>query len=219
MKLTEINLVSRLNGKLDRQFNMESRCICELFWSRLASKNITKIKKCNILVYDITTKGKEEDFKSYGGVTFAIVYSDIHYYFKQRNDKKKAILLDLLKVGMNKIFESEGEDQNIINECYKECISINYLYYFFIGNRFKKSPDKNHKIGFYCEWELDYCRIYTILFDKKTEIQRKLLWGLEPHEGIVSYYLDWKWMDNKSVMLWDKRYTSDSNLNKWIIEI
>ncbi|WP_165791727.1 hypothetical protein, partial [Chryseobacterium culicis] len=82
----------------------------------------------------------------------------------------------------------------------------------------KLSPDKKHKINFWCNWDIDVFEVYSVLYDKNNnEIERKKIIERSPYDGEFIYYAKWKWLDHTKVLLEDK-YKYGNN-EKWEIEI
>ncbi|MCT8335877.1 hypothetical protein NUH30_19475 [Leptospira sp. 85282-16] len=119
---------------------------------------------------------------------------------------------------MLKLAKKEDWDIKQLVQAYSNCIQKNITYHFFIKNKKVLSPNKKFKIALWCEWDLDFVKLYWTLFDKfENEISRKLITKNEPHFGEFVYYLSWKWINDKTIII-ENKYKYSKNEN-WIISI
>jgi hypothetical protein len=213
MILTQIRLSSEHGTEYQKSFNGESWCISELYWSFVKDNKYEtgKIRQCRIEL--------SEDWKDDLTVIDTTVSRDfkLNFNFKKyfQLDKlaKKKMQLDVLHQGMLEIANKEGWETDTLSKAYDYCTENNLEYKFFVKNKFISSPDKKYKIGFFCNWDIDKFEVFWVLFDKtKKEIKRNLLIEKEPHWGEFIYYVNWKWLDNQTVLLEDK-YKYGKNIN------
>ena len=216
MSLSEISLRAKfLPGKNFREFNRECWSISEMYWSFLREYNTDDVRKCVVSVGE--DPSEVDQITSYHG--FREVYKQINFdqYFGMNTYEKKSLQLDLLHSGMTTIGELEKWDIKPLLKAYKYCIDNYLTYKFFIRNKYKFSPNRQWKLGLWCEWEINCFKLFWVLFDKTgTEINRDLITEGEPSGGEVVYYLDFKWDDNNFITIRNK---SRQNIEMWKIKI
>jgi len=205
MKLNQISIIARFDQERSREFNIEAWAIAEQFWSNLKLTDNKSVQKCNIQVYDQDSIFPKGEIKKIGSIIYTDIEIDTNEYFKLAENEKKLLLLNIVRDGMQHIASIEKWNIDEIKEAYERCLAQNLNYYFFIKNKFKSSPDRKYKIGLWCEWELKTCKVYCVIFSKKNEIKRFLIWQLEPYAADVVYYTDWKWKDNSSIIISNSR--------------
>lgn len=205
MKLNQISIIARFDQEKTREFNIEAWAIAEQFWSNLKLTDNKSVQKCNIQVYDQDSIFPKGEIKKIGSIAYTYIEIDIKEYFKLSDKEKKLLLLNIVSDGMQQIASIEKWNIDEIKEAYNRCLAQNLNYYFFIKNKFKSSPDRKFKIGLWCEWELKSCKMYGVIFSKKNELKRFLIWELRPYAADVIYYLDWKWQDNSSIIISNSR--------------
>lgn len=205
MSLIRIGLQTVYNHSFEREFNSQAYCVPQMYWSFLRFYDLKKNTKCNIILNDFnyTNVNKEPSFVDYKVINIPF---DFEKFFNLENQEKKQMQLEVLHQGMMKIAEKEGWATNPLLDAYNGCLKKNLDYQFLVNNTLKSSKDRKHKIGFWCSWDLDFFELYWVLFDKKgNEIKRKLLLKNESYRGEYVNYLNWKWIDNETVIL-ESRY-------------
>jgi hypothetical protein len=97
-------------------------------------------------------------------------------------------------------------DSAPLHEAYDFCLANNLVNTFYAKkNKFKSSPNRQRKVGFFCLLHIDRFEVFTVIQDRKgIEISRVLLESFETHHVESFYYVDWKWLDNDTVELVDK---------------
>ncbi|CAM1343845.1 hypothetical protein [Tenacibaculum amylolyticum] len=216
MSLHQIDLRIQYEHKLTNRFTPETFCIAELYHSFLKNYNTNKVKKCNIIVSDNWGEdlGEYTNWSDSKSIKIAL---DFKNYFSQDKHDKKKIILDKIHKGMIEIAKKEGWQINPLLDAYNSCIEANLVYQFDVGKP-KLSPNKKHKIGFWCNWDIDVFEVYRVLYDKKgTEISREKFISKKPNNGEFVYYLKWKWLDNSKVLVEDKYKYGDNE--KWTLKI
>lgn len=216
MNLSEISLRAKfVQGKNFKEFNEECWSIAEMYWSFLREYNTDDVRKCVVSVGE--DPSEVDQITSYQG--FREVYKQINFdqYFGMNTYEKKSLQLNLLHSGMTTIGELEKWDIKPLLKAYKYCIDNDLDYKFFIRNKYKFSPNRQWKLGLWCEWEINCFKLFWVLFDKTgTEINRDLITEGEPSGGEVVYYLDFKWDDNNFITIRNK---SRQNIEMWKIKI
>jgi len=215
MSLRQIDLRTEFKHKYSKEFNEESWCISELYWSSLRDYSTGKIKKCTIHVSD--KWGDNEmyylSYPDYRGINLTI---DFTKYFNAGKLEKKKIQLELIHEGMLIIAEKEGWNTPSLVNAYNHCLSEGLEYKFFVGNKLKNSPGRKRKAGVWCEWDIDFFKLFWVLFDKNgVELNRDIIVSLEPSQGETVYYLTWKWIDNKTIFI-ENKYRA---INNWLIHL
>lgn len=204
MKLSQINLRTTHKSIHSEKFNPESWVVPELYWSFLKNYSTSLVQKINIyvsddwknsLTYPMTVTGFREAFINF----------DFQRYFTLNGFERKKLQLEAVHNGMMQIAQKENWEINSLLDAYNSCLKANLEYKFFIKNTFKTSPNKQHSIGFWCVWDIEFCKVIWVLRDKnKNELKRDLLIETESYKGEFSYYLEWQWMDNQNVIVNDK---------------
>ena len=125
--------------------------------------------------------------------------------------------LEAVHRGMMQIAERERWSIDPLLDAYNQCLERNLEYHFDVGKP-KSSPDRKHKIGFWCNWDLDVFELYWVLFDKQNKgLKRERFITKLPHEGEFVYYLKWKWISEGKVVLEDKyKYCKNKS---WVINL
>lgn len=201
MGFNNIDLRSVFNHKFQRDFNIQSYCISQMYWSFLRLYNTKSIKKCDIILND---NWGDDIYKTDNIVGFKAINMpfDFDKFFKLGKQEKKQMQLEVLHQGMMKIAEKEGWETDPLLDAYNGCLKKKLDYQFLVNDALKSSPDRKYKIGFWCNWDLDLFELYWILFDKKgNELKRNLLLEKEPYRGEFVNYLSWKWEDNETIIL------------------
>jgi len=216
MKLSQISLRAKfLPGKNFRDFNKDCWSIAEMYWSFLLEYNTDDVRKCMISVGE--DPSEEDKITSYHG--FREVYKQINFdqYFEMSACEKKSLQLDLIHSGMTIIGELEKWDTEPLIKAYQYCLDSDLNYKFFINSKYKFSPNRQWKLGLWCEWEINCFKLFWVLFDKTgREISRDLITEGEPSGGEIVYYLDYKWDDNNYITIRNK---SRQNIETWKIKI
>jgi len=216
MNLSEISLRAKfVQGKNFKVFNEECWSIAEMYWSFLREYNIADVRKCVISVG--ADPSEVDKITAYQG--FREVYKQINFdqYFEMNACEKKSLQLDLIHSGMITIGELEKWDTEPLLKAYQYCLDSDLNYKFFINSKYKLSPNRQWKLGLWCEWEINCFKLFWVLFDKTGgEINRDLIIEDEPSGGEIVYYLDSKWDDNNYITIRNK---SRQNLEMWKIKI
>lgn len=215
--LREISLSYYKKEKITLQFNSETWCVSELYWSYLKKYNTDKIQKC---VVSLDSDWKENLLRcdEIANIVKINLNFDFDYYFSLRDKlEKKRLLLDTLHKGMMLIAKNEGWEVNSLLDAYNHCLDVNIKYQFFVGKS-KTSPSRKHKINFWCNWDIDIFEVFLVLYDKKNkEIERiKIIENEKTYNGEFIYYVTYNWIDDKTVLLKDN-YTSEKK--KWTIKL
>jgi hypothetical protein len=217
MKLRQIALRTTHKSTYAEKFNPESWVVPELYWTFLKDYSTPLVQQINIYISDdwknsLTSPMKVTGFRE------AFIDFDFQKYFELNNYDKKKMQLEAVHKGMMQIAQQENWELNPLLDAYNSCLKANLEFKIFIKDKFKTSPNKQHSIGFWCEWDFDFCKVFWVLRDKnKIEIKRQLLTDEKPYDGEFVYYLDWKWLNDLTVEVADK-YKYGRNL-KWEIII
>lgn len=204
MSLTQIDLRTEYKHPKQLEFNPESWCISELYWSKLKDYNTEKVKKCNIIVSDSWKEEQLYQYTNWSDAKGINMPFDFAHYFQASKHEKKKRQLQVLFEGMSRIAEIEGWEKDPLMDAYNDCLASDLIYQFDVGKP-KLSPDRKHKIGFWCNWDIDGFELYWVLYNtKENEIKRKKLLERAPQFGEFVYYLKWKWIDKTVVLLEDK---------------
>jgi len=204
MSLGQIDLRAEFNDGNIRQFNIESWCVPQLYWSFLRGYETGKVMKCLIEVSD-NWGDKEFRYTSYPQYRSINLTMDLEKYFESSKKEKKKVQLDLIHKGMMMIADREGWATDPLLDAYSACLSAGLEYKFFVDGKFKASPDRKRKAGLWCEWDIDFFGLFWVLFDKQgKETARDIVVSLEPNRGQSVYYLKWKWLDNETLVIDDK---------------
>jgi hypothetical protein len=206
MSLIRVGLQTVYNHSFEREFNTQSYCIPQMYWSFLRFYDLKKNTKCGVILNDFnrTIEYKEPSFIDYKAVNMPF---DFNKFFKLGKQEKKQMQLEVLHQGMMNIAEREGWATNPLLDAYNGCLKKNLDYQFLVNDTLKSSKDHNYKIGFWCNWDLDIFELYWVLFDKnENEIRRNLLFKKESHQGEYVNYLNWRWQDNETIVL-ESRYS------------
>lgn len=216
MSLRQVDLRIQHNHKYMLAFNLEAKCIAELYWSFLKEYDTRKVKKCNIITSDDWGDDvyRYTDWSDTKGINMPFNFDK---YFSSDNQAKKRLQLETIHHGMMKIAEIEKWDVNPLLDAYNGCLENN-LEYSFILSKYKSSPNRKFKMNFKCVWDIAMIEVFYILCDKKENIiHQEKVFEKPSNQGELVYYLKWKWLDNESVLLEDKYVYSDKE--SWKIEI
>jgi hypothetical protein len=217
MKLRQIALRTTYKSAYAEKFNPESRAVPELYLTFIKDLPTPFVQQINIFISDdwknsLTSTMKVTGFRE------AFIDFDFQKYFELNNYDKKKMQLEAVHKGMMQIAQKENWEINPLLDAYNSCLKANLEFKIFIKDKFKTSPNKQHNIGFWCEWDIECCKVFWVLRDKsKTEIKRQLLIEVKPYDGEFIYYLDWKWLNDLTVEVADK-YKYGKNL-KWEIKL
>ena len=203
MSLSQIDLRAEYNHGYSLEFNQQSWSIAELYWSCIRKYNTEKVKKCIIRVSD-GWKDKLYQYTNWADTKGINLPFSFDKYFSKEGDNRKKIQLEIIHDGMLRIAEKEGWEKEPLIDAYNKCLEVDLLYQFDVG-KLKSSPNRKHKIGFWCNWDIDVFEVFWVLYDKKgEEIHRGKFITKEPYEGEFIYYVKYKWLDNDTVLLEDK---------------
>ena len=216
MSLNQVDLRTKYNHRFERQFNIESWCIAELYWRKLKDYDTGNVKKCTIYVSD-DWGDKEYYYTNWSDSKCMNVPFKFDKYFASDNYGKKKMQLDAIHDGMIKIVEKEGWDINPLLDSYNKCLEDKLEYKFYIGKP-KSSPNRKYKFNFWCNWDIDIFEVYWVLQDNKgKEIRREKFIEKEPYLGQFIYYTKFKWI-NKFTILFEDNYKY-GNREKWKINL
>ncbi len=216
MKLTQIDLRLPYKHKYGKVFSPETWCIPGLYWSQLKEYSYPtgNIQKINILLSDNWDNELDKPMVVTGFKECHLTF-DFDTYFSLGKFDRKKMLLEAVHNGMMQIAEKEKWETDTLLDAYNKCLEKNLEYQFDVG-KLKSSPNRKHKIGFWCNWDIDIFELYWVLYDKKdNELKRKKLIDKPPYEGEFIYYAKWKWLDNSIVLLEDKYGKNE----KWEIRV
>jgi len=217
MSLLQVDLRAEYKHEMQARFNSESWSISELYWSQIRDYDTGKVKKCTVSVSDKWNDDKMFHYTSWQDSKGINMPFDFEEYLKANKRGRKQMLLDVVHAGMLKIAEKEGWSVDPLLDAYNKCQENDLEYRSFVRKP-KNSPDRRHKMNFWFNWDIDVFEVYWVLYDKRgDEIKRKKLMEKLPHEGEFIYYIDFRWIDNSTVLLEDKyKY---GKKEKWIVEI
>jgi hypothetical protein len=203
MKLSQIDLRGVYKSKISSEFQKESWSVSEFYWSLLKGYNTYKVQKINIIAVDVSESQSlntmdVQNFKE------ASIVVDFQSYSQSDNFNKKKIQLEAVHKGMMQIAEKEGWETDPLLDAYNKCLEKNLAYQFEVGKS-KASPDKKHKIGFWCNWDIDIFEVYWILYDKSgNELKREKFIEKKAFDGEFIYYSKFNWKDSNTVIFEDK---------------
>lgn len=141
-------------------------CVSELYWSQLKDFETERVRKCSINVSN-DWDDKEFSYGDWNELKSINLTLNIDEYFRADKFNKKKIQLELIYKGMIMIAEREGWAIDPLLDAYNNCFAVGLEYKFFVGEKFKASPDRKYKIGLWCEWDIDSFRLFWVLFDKQ----------------------------------------------------
>ena len=216
--LNEITLSFPTQGHPNLFINSQTWCVSELYCSFLKYYNTGKVVKCNVSIKD--DWGDLIDYyNSYTDVITIRLNFDFEQYSKLSKFEMKRMQLETIHKGMMMIAQKEGWTTNELLDAYNSSLKQKLEYKFFAKNgKLKSSPDRKYKIGFWCEWDLDKFEVYYVLFNKyDEELKRDLMLKCKPSEGEFIYYVEWKWLNNETVLL-ENKYKYGNNEN-WEVSI
>ncbi|MFC3813330.1 hypothetical protein [Lacihabitans lacunae] len=203
MELREIKLSAQYNRIFTKEFNSETWSLSELYWSFIKEYNTGKVKKCNVVVSD-DWGDLLEYYESYVDMITIRNHFAFDTYSTLGKEDRKRMQLEAVHKGMMQIAEKEGWEIDPLLDAYNKCLEKNLAYQFEVGKP-KSSPDKKHKIGFWCNWDIDIFEVYWILFDKSgKELKREKFIEKKAFEGEFIYYSKFKWKDSQTVIFEDK---------------
>ncbi len=203
MSISQVDLRAEYKHIHSLTFNKQSWSTSELYWSFIRKWNTGKIKKCIIRVSDSWNDKLYyyTDWSDSKGINMPFSFDE---YLSKENEEKKLMQLNVIHDGMLRIAEKAGLEIQPLEDAYKMCLAADLKYQFDVG-KLKSSPNRKHKIGFWCNWDIDIFEAYWVLYDKKgAEIRRQKFIEKPPHEGEFIYYAKWKWLDDTTVLLEDK---------------
>jgi hypothetical protein len=206
MSLKEIRLSAKFGYKLQKEFNIETWAISELFWSKLKKYETSKIMKCNIILSD-SNENIENKHSLHMNVKNIILLFDFNSYFSLNSKHdKKLMQLEVLYKGMKEIAFSENWEIEPLKNAYLECIEQKLENKFIVKDKLIQSPDRKNKAGLFCNWDIDLFVSFLVIFDRiGIEIQRIKFIEKEPHFGDFIYYTKMKWIDNENIQIeWEK---------------
>lgn len=215
--LREISLSYYEKEKITLQFNSETWCVSELYWSYLKKYNTNKIQKC-IISLNFDWKENLLKYDDIANIAKINLNFDFDRYFSIKHKlEKKKILLDTIHEGMMIIAENKGWEVDSLLDAYNNCLKKNIEYQFFVG-KIKTSPNRKRKINFWCNWDINIFEVFLVLYDKNNkEIERKkIIEDENTYNGEFIYYVTYKWVNDETILLKDN-YTSEK-IN-WEIKI
>ena len=216
MKLSQIDLRTTYQSVYSEKFNPESWVIPEMYWSFLRDYSTPSVEKINIHLSDDWENSQSEQMKV-KGFKEAFVDLDFSKYFSLDKYERKKMQLEAVHKGMMQIAGDEKWDTDPLLDAYNQCLERNLEYHFDVGKP-KSSPDRKHKMGFWCNWDLDVFELYWVLLDRQNrELKRKKLIAKPSYEGEFVYYVKWKWISETAVVLED-RYKHGKN-ESWKIDL
>lgn len=214
--LNQITLACYTQGHKNQSINSEAWSIPELYCSFLKDFDAGKVVKVNVNIRE--EWGELLDYyESYVDVITIRNHFDFSSYSVLNKQGKKKMQLEAVHKGMMQIAEKEGWSTDPLLDAYNQCLERNLEYQFDVGKP-KSSPDRKHKIGFWCNWDLDVFELYWVLLDRQNgELKRKKLISKPSYEGEFVYYVKWRWISETAVVLED-RYKYGKN-ESWKIDL
>ncbi len=214
--LNQITLACYTQGHESQFINSETWAVSELYCSMLKEFNTGKVVKVNINIRD--EWGELLDYyQRYTDVVTVNKHFDFLAYARLKKQDRKRLQLEAIHAGMMQIAGKEGWDTDPLLDAYNQCLQRNLEYQFDVGKP-KSSPDRKHKIGFWCNWDLDVFELYWVLFDKQSkELKRERFITKPSYEGEFVYYVKWKWVSETAVIMEDK-YKYGKN-ESWKIDL
>lgn len=215
MSLSSIDLRAPYKHKYGKEFGPESRVINEMYHSHLKDYQTPGIHSVTIKVYD--NWGSEMNEGEVKGYKTIYIQFDFINYFKLDKFNRKKMQLDAIQKGMIIIAQAEGWAIDPLLDAYNSCLAKNLDYQFRVGKP-KASKNRKHKIGFWCNWDIDIFEVFWVLYDSKGgEIKRQRFIHKPSYEGRFIFFVQWKWIDNSTV-LFEDRYKY-SRKEKWTIDL
>ena len=201
--LNQITLACYTQGHKNQSINSEAWSVPELYCSFLKELESGKVVKVNINIRNKWANKKKNKDK-YGDVITVRNHFDFSVYSILNKQEKKKMQLETVHKGMMQIAEKEGWSIDSLLDAYNQCLERNLEYQFYVGKP-KSSPNRKHKIGLWCNWDLDVFEFYWILFDKQNnELKRERFVSKSPYEGEFVYYVKWNWISESAVVFQDK---------------
>ncbi len=217
MGLHEIDLRAFHGFGKAKEFNEQTWCVSELFWSFLKQYKVNNVKKCVIIVTDDYQK-KLEVPESFGAIRSVKIELDLNRYFESNDYERRKKLLEVTFQGMRQIAIREGWELEPLEQAYESCIRNDIKYHFFLRDKLKSSLDRKNKIGIWCEWDIDTFKLFWVLLDKNNvELNREnFFYSSEPSQGEFAYYLNWQWIDNRTVLVKNEKR---NDLLSWELDV
>lgn len=139
MELTQVELRTRFKHTKEREFNIESWCIPELYWSFLTDYNTNKTKKC-VVRLDSNWEEDHNLITDQANVIQINVDFDFDVYFELSARPKKRMQLESLHKGMMKIAEYKNWETDPLLDAYNNCLTKDLKYEFLVASKSKASP-------------------------------------------------------------------------------
>lgn len=202
MSLSQVDLRIEYNHPHAARFNPETRCMSEMYWSFLKEYDTGKVKKCTIQVSD-QWGDKLNHYTNWADNKIINLDFDFKHYFGLGDEERKEKLLEAIHQGMLIIAQKKGWQIDPLLDAYAQCKEKGLVYTYYAGKS-KTSPDRKHKVNFWCHWGLDKFELFWVLYDKAdTEIRHRKFLTVPPTKGEFAYYIKWKWLDPETVLLED----------------
>ncbi|MGF7036580.1 hypothetical protein J2T17_007654 [Paenibacillus mucilaginosus] len=147
-------------------FRRETRCISALY-ERFLQKYKT-VDTWKVLI-ECVKEVSDPRVRTALGVTTTQVPFDYDFYIKCGESEKKKYILELLRVGIEKIIKDKNWDPSLFLEAYTKIIDVNYLNEW-IFKKPVKSPTKEYLAYVYCEHKITAFVISIIICDKDKNI-------------------------------------------------
>jgi len=205
MKLSSLSLQTTYNHKYQLSFNKETWCVQEMYWHFLY-KYKYETENCQKAVVRL---GDSVDIENLMTLTSDVVVLqcsfDFEFYFSQDKFLKKRILLDILHESLLRMANKYGWDEKPLIQSYEYCVDRNLENKWLLRDKYISSPNRKHKGGFICEWNIDSFEVYGVILDNNLkEITKKRILRSDPHLAEFIYYTKFKWEDNQKLSLFSK---------------
>jgi len=214
--INQITLACYTQGHENQFINQDTWFISELYWSFLKEYDTKKVEKCNINIRD--NWGDLIDYyENYTDVITIRKHFDFENYKVLSKQNKKEALLEILHTGMLDIAKKEKWEIEPLQTAYNNCLKAKLEYKFNVSNP-KSSPNKKHKINFWCNWDIDTFEVYWVLYNKNgVEIKKEKFIQKPSYKGQFIYYIKSKWVSNNKIIVEDKFKYNENE--KWEINL
>lgn len=192
MYFREFSVGTNYKLEFGKKFNLETWCICEMFWYQLRKMKTKSLMKLALRLSDVPTLSYIE---TYGNVYSENLFFDFEDYFNKNSEDKKKIILDIIYY---KLLELAPEQElDLIKSAYNYCIINNYKNIWLLRDKYVKSKKLNLYGAIECNWDIDFFKATAIICDKnKNIIKKQEILKIEPHMGDFVYYCKMEWDDN-----------------------
>ncbi|SDQ01688.1 hypothetical protein SAMN05428975_5934 [Mucilaginibacter sp. OK268] len=216
MKLNSISIRTVFKHPHQFDFNIQTWCIQEQYWSYLKKYDVGQFRRIIVRVNDtnIITEYDNIIDEPSNDVIAINKYFDIASFLNMNVFEKKRALLELLHNCMLYLAGQYGWEKESLLNAYHECVESNLEYKFKVKNKDFKSPTKEFIGYIQCYWDIDkFTATGVILRKDEHPLRQEVIMEIEPYHAEFIYYSTCKWDDPYTFSLYSKEG------KKWSIAI